>query len=323
MTNVSRPLRLLLLAGALGLALLPLGAPPFYVQLVSKVMVIAIFAMSLDLLVGFTGLVSFGHAAFWGVGGYALAILSPASEPASLWWSLPAAMAAAGALALAIGWLSIRTSGVYFIMVTLAFAQMVYFFFNDSKNFGGSDGTFVNLRPSLAIGSFEPFSIETKTGFYYLALVSLVAVYLLIVMLLRSPFGRVIAALRLNERRTRALGFPTRRYKLASFVIAGALAGLAGYLNAAQFGFVSPAELGWRHSGEALMIVILGGVGTLFGPVLGSFVMVLLEDTLAGLTEHWPLVVGGFVILVVLALPGGIGGLLLRLVQPSAEASDG
>jgi branched-chain amino acid transport system permease protein len=300
--------------GALAaLAVLPHVAPLFYVQLVSKVMVLAIFAMSLDLLVGFTGLVSFGHAAFWGLGGYALALLSPQDAAASLWWSLPAAMAVAAAAALAIGWFCIRTNGVYFIMITLAFTQMLYFFFNDSKRFGGSDGTFVNVRPTLNIGSFALGGIETKIGFYYLALVFLVVVYLFLAMLLRAPFGRVIKAIRINEPRMRALGFPTPRYKLVSFVIAGALAGLAGYLNAAQFGFVSPADLGWRHSGEGLMIVILGGVGTLYGSIVGTFVMVLLQDTMAGLTEHWQMVMGVFVVLVVVLLPQGIAGLLRRV----------
>ena len=143
-------------------------------------------------------------------------------------------------------------------------------------------------------------------------------------MILRARFGRVIAAIRINDSRTRALGFPTLRYKLVSFVIAGALAGLGGYLNAAQYGFVSPADLGWRHSGDALMIVILGGAGTLFGPVIGSFVMVLLQDAFAEMTDHWPLVMGGFVIVVVLALPQGIGGLLLRMCQgkPALEGGD-
>jgi len=323
MRRLPRSLKILQVVSVVGLALLPQIVAPFYVQLVSRIMVLAIFAMSLDLLVGFTGLVSFGHAAFWGLGGYALAVLSPENSAVSLWWSLPVAMAAAAVAACVIGWLSIRTSGIYFIMITLAFAQMLYFLFNDSKRFG-SDGTFVNLRPSLAIGSFESLTIETKTGFYYLALICLVGVYIVIDMILRAPFGRVIAAIRINESRTRALGYPTLHYKLVSFVIAGALAGLAGYLNAAQYGFVSPADLGWRHSGDALMIVILGGAGTLFGPIVGTFVMVLLQDVFAEMTDHWLLLMGGFIILVVLTLPQGIGGLLLHISQerPALDGGD-
>jgi len=302
------------------LLVLPEFVSSFYVQLVSKVMVLAIFAMSLDLLVGFTGLISFGHAAFWGLGGYALAMFSPVNEAASIWWSLPEAMAVAAGAALVVGWFSIRTRGIYFIMITLAFAQMIYFLFNDTRRFGGSDGTFVDVRPSLAIGSFASDVLETRIGFYYLALCSLVGAYLFLVMLLRAPFGRVINAIRINEQRTRSLGFPTGHYKLASFVLAGAIAGLAGYLNAAQSGFVSPADLGWHRSGEVLMMVILGGIGTLFGPIVGAFSMVLLEDWLAGVTEHGPLVIGVFVILIVILLPNGIAGLMMR---PGSSATVG
>jgi branched-chain amino acid transport system permease protein len=312
MPPLPRPLVLLLVVAAVALALVPLVGERFHVQLVTQMMVLAIFAMSLDLLVGFTGLVSFGHAAFYGIAGYSLAILTRDAGLTSMWATLPLTLAVCGIAAALIGWLSIRTSGIYFIMVTLAFAQMIYYFFNDARDFGGSDGLYVNTKPHLAVGDVSLLNLQSRTTFFYVALAALVATFGFLWALLRSPFGRVITAIRVNEQRTRALGFPVARYKLVSFVIAGILAGVAGYLGAAQFGYVNPAHLGWRESGRVLMVVILGGSGTLFGPALGAFVFVLMEDLLSGLTEHWLLIMGGFVIAVVLLLPNGIAGLLLR-----------
>jgi branched-chain amino acid transport system permease protein len=302
--------------------LLPHIVPSFYITLVAKVMILAIFAMSLDLLMGYTGLVSFGHAAFFGVGGYALAMIAPESEAMSLFLSLPGALIATGLVALVIGWFCIRTSGVYFIMVTLAFAQMLYYLTNDTTWFGGSDGRFVNFRPTLSIFGFEIFDISSKIGFYYVVLASLVLAYLFLRMLLDAPFGRTLMGIKVNEHRMRALGYATDRYKLVAFVVAGMLAGLAGYLNAAQFGFVNPADLSWRHSGEALMFVILGGLGTLFGPVIGTFLMVLFHDFVSELTEHWHVFMGVFVIAVVLLMPNGVAGLLLKLGARRKEAGN-
>ncbi len=313
MPHVPRPILLLLILGAVALAMVPVVGERFHVQLVTQMMVLAVFAMSLDLLVGFTGLISFGHAAFYGLAGYGLAILTRDTGLTAVWATLPITLAACGLAASAIGWLSIRTSGIYFIMVTLAFAQMIYYFFNDVRGYGGSDGLYINTKPQLALGDVTLLDLQNRTTFYYVVFASLAGTLLFLWALLRSPFGQVITAIRVNEGRTRALGFPIARYKLVSFIIGGMLAGLAGYLGAAQFDFVNPAHLGWRESGRVLMVVILGGTGTLFGPALGAFVFVLLEDLLSGLTEHWLLIMGGFVIAVVLLLPNGIAGLLLKL----------
>lgn len=329
MARVPRSIVMLLFIATIALAAVPFVSDRFHVQLITQILVLATFAMSLDLLVGFTGLVSFGHAAFYGLGGYSLAILTRDAGLISMWATLPATLVACGVVAAAIGWLSVRTSGVYFIMITLAFAQMIYYFFNDARAFGGSDGLYINTRPRLGLGEITLLDLQNRTTLYYVVFAALLAAATLLWMLLRSPFGQVITAMRVNEGRTRALGFPIDRYKLVSFCIAGMLAGLAGYLGAVQFGYVNPAHMAWRESGRVLMVVILGGSGTLFGPVIGAFVFVLLEDLLSGLTEHWLLIMGAFVVAVVLILPNGIAGLLLSVTgnaprsrsQPGNHAS--
>jgi branched-chain amino acid transport system permease protein len=325
MHEASPLLRPLLLLGAVGLALFPLVGEPFYLQLVSKIMIMAVFAMSLDLLVGYAGLVSLGHAAFFGIGAYALYLLSPEYQAADFWLSAPVAVGAAALAALAIGVLVLRTSGVYFILVTLAFAQMFFYFATGSKLLGGSDGVSIDVRPDAAILGWTPFDFGNRVHFYYVAFVALIATYALLRMVLRSLFGHVIRGIGVNEHRMRALGFPVFRYKLAAFVIAGALAGLAGYLNAVQFGSVNPALFGWELSGTVLMMVILGGIGTLYGPILGAFALTLLQEVLGDLfPKHWLLPMGVFIILAVLALPRGLGGLRLARRQPrEPEAADG
>ena len=330
----SRAATAILLACLVALALLPLVAEKYHIQLFTKMMIMAIFAMSLDLLVGYTGLVSLGHAAFFGLAGYVLAYAAPQYQAANLWASLPLAMACSGLLALLIGVLVLRTSGIYFIMVTLAFAQMVFFLFHDTKIAGGADGIYVYAKPVAAIAGWELFSLENHTHFHFVVLVLLVLVYTLLRMLLASPFGRVIVGIRVNEQRMRSLGYRTFRYKLACFVIAGALAGMAGYFAAAQFGFVSPDTLGWHQSGSVLMMVILGGMGTLTGAVLGAFAMMLLELGFQGLPvvgavdvgKHWQLLMGGFIVFAVLLLPHGLlglGRLASRLRRKPVEAGDG
>ncbi len=309
MKPLSRPVLGLLLVGAALLLVVPQFAERFYVQLVTKMMVMAIFALSLDLLVGYTRLVSFGHAAFFGLAGYALAIVQRDFGLVSLWTTLPATLAVCAAAAFVIGWLAIRTSGIYFIMVTLAFAQMLFYLANDTRAFGGSDGMFIDAKPTATLFALELFDLKNRVTFYYFALAALVASFLIGRMILASPFGRVIGAIASNEPRTRALGFATRRFKLVMFVIAGTIAGLAGYIGAAQDGIVNPALLSWHQSGQALVIVILGGLGTLYGPVAGAFALIAIEDFLSGVTEHWLLFVGLFVIAVVLLLPRGIASL--------------
>jgi branched-chain amino acid transport system permease protein len=314
----SRTVAILLAAAVLGLAVFPFVSDEFYLDLFTHIMVLGIFAMSLDLLIGYTGLVSFGHAAFFGISGYLLAIVTPEAQAVSLWYSLPVCLAGAALAALAIGWFSVRTSGVYFIMITLAFAQMAYYYFNENNALGGSDGMFIFTKPAVEIGGLQIIDLEDPTTVYYAVLASLAGCYLLLSSLLRAPFGRVIQAIRVNEHRTRALGYNTRRYKLVAFVIAGTLAGFAGYLEAVATGIVSPGHLSWHQSGLALILVILGGMGTLYGPVLGAFVLVLLHDQVQDLTVHWQLVQGVFVILVVLFLPHGVAGLVARLGRRDA-----
>ena len=328
-----RAATVVLIVCVLALALLPALAEKYYIQLFTKMMIMAIFAMSLDLLVGYTGLVSLGHAAFFGIAGYSLAFAAPQYEAANLWLSLPLAMAGSGFLALVIGVLVLRTSGIYFIMVTLAFAQMVFFVFHDTKIAGGADGIYVYAKPVADIAGWQPFTLENHSQFYFVVLVLLVLVYASLRMLLASLFGRVIAGIRVNEHRMRSLGYRTFGYKLACFVLSGALAGMAGYFAAAQFGFVSPDILGWHQSGSVLMMVILGGMGSLHGAILGAFSMMLLELGFQGLPavggvdigKHWQLLMGGFIVLVVLLLPHGLlglGRLATRLFRKPAEVAE-
>jgi branched-chain amino acid transport system permease protein len=301
--------RVWLAVALLSLVLLPFVAPAYYTQLVTKIMILAIFALSLDLLVGYTGLVSLGHAAFFGLGGYALALMSPPDSAPNLLTTLPAALGISALAALAIGWLVLRTSGVYFIMVTLAFAQMLYYLFHDTRLGGGSDGIYIYVRPELAFAGWT-LSLESKLAFYYFALLMLAATYALLHKILRSPFGRALQGIRANEPRMRSLGYATFRYKLAAFVLAGTLGGLAGYLGAMQYGFVNPEMLSWHESGNVLMMVILGGAGSLAGPVAGAFVFTLLQEVFEGFTKHWQLLMGGSIVLVVLVMPRGLYGLI-------------
>jgi branched-chain amino acid transport system permease protein len=322
MKERSLPLDFALLAAVALLALVPLAAGTFYLQLLTKIMILAIFAMSLDLLVGFAGLVSLGHAAYFGVSAYALVALSPQYEAANLWLTLPAAIGISALAALVIGVLVLRTSGIYFIMATLAFAQMLYAFFAESGVIGGSDGVYIYQKPEGHIFGWKLFDLEKTLDFYYVALAAMALVYLALRVVLRSLFGQVLVGIRDNEHRMRSLGYPTFRYKLVAFVIAGGVAGFSGYLAAAQFGFVNPELLNWHRSGEVLMMVILGGMGRLYGAALGAFALVLLEDLFASLTTHWLLPMGCFVIVAVLALPEGIAGLRGHLLPRRRRAAE-
>jgi len=308
--QTSRSVTVLLLLCLAVLAVFPWVGESFYVDLVVRMMILGIFAMSLDLLIGFTGLISFGHAAFFGLSGYLLAIVTPDSGPIPIWYALPFCLIGTALAALVIGWFSVRTSGIYFIMLTLAFAQMLFYFFNENTDLGGSDGIFIFFRPTVGVGGFTLLNLDDHYTMYYLVLVSLVGSYLLLRTLLSSPFGWVIRGVHANEGRTRALGYSTFRYKLVSFVIAGTIAGLAGFLEGMHGGVMSPAHLGWHESGTVMMMVILGGMGTLYGPVLGAFARVFLQDWFQEVTEHWLLLMGSFVIAVVLFLPHGIAGLV-------------
>jgi branched-chain amino acid transport system permease protein len=311
------------------LALFPLVESTFYMQLLTKVLIMTIFAMSLDLLVGYTGLVSFGHAAYFGLAGYALALMAPKYDTVSLWWSLPAAIGVCALFALITGMLVLRTRGIYFIMVTLAFAQMLFFIFHDTKIGGGSDGIYIYAKPLMKLGEMELVNLEKPEQFYWLVLVLMSMTYLLLRRVLGSNFGRALLGIKVNEHRMRALGFPVFRYQLASFTLSGALAGLAGYLAAVQYGFVNPEILSWHQSGAVLMMVILGGMGTLYGSVIGAFAFVLLQEVLSNqawfgiAAKHWQLAMGIFIMLVALYLPQGLAGLLQKAGRkPVAEAAD-
>jgi len=293
---------------AVGIALFPLVGDTFYIRLVAKIVVLGILAMSLDLLVGYTGLISLGHAAFSGAAGYVAAALINKAGWTDLPTLLLASLAAAGVVALVIGWISVRTAGIYFIMITLALGQMVFFFFHDVAFWGGADGVNLDSKPALAVGEATLLDLSDRMVFYYTALGCLVVVYLLLTMVLNAPFGQVLRGIRINEARTKALGHDVQRYKLAAFVIAGLIAGLAGFLEVVRGGFISPAHVNWHESAMVLIVVILGGMGTLVGPVVGAFALVLLEDYVADLTDHWKLVIGLFVIGVVLFLPDGLVG---------------
>jgi branched-chain amino acid transport system permease protein len=306
-------------AALFALAAFPLTGATFYGELVTKVMILAILAMSLDLLVGFTGLVSFGHAAYYGIGAYALALATPRYGPASLWVTLPLAVLVAAAAAAAVGILVVRTKGTYFIMVTLAFAQMFHFVFHDTAFGRGSDGISMNFKPSAALAGFTPLDLASPTQLYYFVLLCLVACFAYLAFLLRSPMGRALQGIRSNEHRMISLGYPVFRYKLASFTIAGALAGLAGYLSALQFGFVNPELLSWHQSGNALLILILGGPGRLYGGVAGAFAFVALQELFQALTTRWQLPFGLAIILLVIFLPGGLGSVVDRFRRPPAR----
>jgi branched-chain amino acid transport system permease protein len=329
--ELPRALQAALALCLLGLLTFPALGDDFYVQMVARMMILAIFAMSLDLLQGVTGLVSLGHAAYFGLAGYALAFITPAGEPASLWWTLPVAVGASAAAAAVIGFFVVRTHGIYFIMVTMAFAQMVFFLFFDNKALGGSDGIYINFRPDASVAGWLPFDLENKRSFYYFVLAMLVIVYAFLRRLLWSPFGRTLSGIRINEHRMRALGFGTFGYKLAAFTLAGALAGLAGYLWGAQSGFVNPELMGFHMSAHAVLMVILGGMGNFAGAILGAFAFESLLDLFKDLPDvggfhtgkHWQLWMGLFIVALVVFAPRGLLGLIQGLLSKGSNQRGG
>ena len=299
----------ILLAGFLLLAAVPsiaaLLGQPFYVDLLRRVMIFAIAALSLNLILGYGGMVSFGHAAYLGVGAYAVGVLAHYGvHDGYLQWAL--AIAASALVALVIGAVSIRTSGIYFIMITLAFTQMLYYLGISIEEFGGDDG----IR--LEVKSQFPGLIDLDNGnaFYYLVLAILVLVALLGHRLVNSRFGMVIRAARSNEARTRAIGFSPYPYRLAAFVIAGAVCGLAGALLVNHTAYLTPEFMNWTRSGELMFMVILGGMATTAGPVLGALALLLVEDVLSGWTQHWQIILGPLLVLSVLFFRRGLAGLL-------------
>jgi branched-chain amino acid transport system permease protein len=291
------------------LALLPLytslTGDAFAMTLFTRIIIMAIAAVSLNLIMGYGGMVSFGHAAYLGIGAYAVGILWKEGI-ASGFVQWPVAIGASALFALAVGALSLRTRGVYFIMITLAFAQMAYYAALGMDRYGGDDG--MTIRQRSRFGGL--IDLNNKTLFYYLCFALLLASIFLVSRIVNSRFGLVIQGARSNERRMRAIGFPVFRYRLVCFVIAGALCGLAGALLANHTNFVSPAMMFWTRSGDLMVFVVLGGLAAPFGPLIGTATFLLLEEALSRVTEYSGLFLGPGLLLVALYLRGGIDGLI-------------
>ena len=324
--------KILAIGGLATLLLLPylldLLGQEYLLSLATRILIYGLAASSLNLILGYGGMVSLGHAAFMGIGGYTVAILAfHSSESSTLFaWlpftgtengliAWPLAMVLAALFGLLTGAICLRTKGMHFIMITLAFAQMVYFFFGSLDSYGGGDGLVIynrSLLPGLALNNDRTF--------YYLCLIILLAFLYLFHRLIKARFGRVLIGCRENRQRIQVLGFSTFGYRLLSYCLAGSAAGLAGALLANQGEFVSPGMMHWTRSGEILVMVLLGGMGTLAGPLVGAAALLFLEEYLAMYTEHWMVILGPFLIIVVLFARGGLYGLLLR--RGSNERND-
>ena len=289
------------------------GAQTYVLDLVSRIMIFAIAAVALDVLIGYGGLISFGHAAFVGLGAYAVGILSAHGFGDAL-IALPVALAASALFALATGAVCLRTHGVYFIMITLAFSQMMFFTAASLAPYGGDDGLTVRARNTIAGFAL----MRDALSFYYVVFACLLATYLLCRALLGSRFGRVFCGARENPIRMASIGYDVFRYQLVAYVIAGAIGGLSGFLLANAAEFVSPAYISWQRSGELVIMVLMGGMGTLYGAVIGAAAFVLAEEWLSGLTEHWKMIFGPLLVLIVLFARGGLVGLAARLVRSKA-----
>jgi branched-chain amino acid transport system permease protein len=305
------------------LALIPVGAAfgaqAYVLDLFTRAMIFSIAALGLDLIVGYGALVSFGHAAFIGIGAYAAGILAAHGIDEAL-LALPLALAAATAFALATGAIALRTQGVYFIMITLAFGQMAFFTASSLAPYGGDDGLTIHARNAIA--GFAAF--KDDRAFYYVVLVCLAGCYLLCRAIVASRFGRVLRGARENPTRLAAIGFDVYRFRLVAYAISGALGGLAGYLLANQTEFVSPAYMSWPRSGELIIMILLGGIGRLHGAIIGAIVFLLIEEYLSGVTEHWKMIFGPFLVLVVLFARGGLIGAATEIAaRLRAGARDG
>jgi branched-chain amino acid transport system permease protein len=278
---------------------------PFYLDLVRRVMIYAIAAASLNLILGYGGLVSFGHAAYLGIGGYAVGVLAFYGVHSG-WLQWPLAIVSSALVALAIGAVSMRTSGIYFIMITLAFTQMLYYLGISLEVFGGDDGMRIKTRSQFS-GLVD---LANPVAFYYVVLALMLASLYLVHRLANSRFGMVLRATKSNEARSRAIGFPPYLYRLAAFVIAGALCGLAGALLANHTAYITPEFMHWTRSGEIMFMVILGGIATSAGPLLGALVLLVVESVLAGWTQHWQVILGPLLIVSVVFFRRGLAGVL-------------
>ncbi len=294
------------------LVLLPvyshLAGDRFILTLFTRIVILALAAVSLNLILGFGGMMSFGHAVYLGIGGYAVGMLAKEGVYSGfVQW--PVALGASALFALVIGALSLRTRGVYFIMITLAFAQMAYYVVSGIARYGGDDGLTIYKRSEFV----APLNLSDKTQFYYVCLALLLGSIYLVWRLINSRFGMALRGARSNELRMRAIGFPTYRYRLTAFVIAGVMCGLSGALLANHTDFVSPSMLYWTRSGDLIIMVVLGGMGSVTGPVIGAVALLVLEEVLSGVTEHWHIILGPLLLLVVLFARGGLDGMLIKL----------
>ena len=279
---------------------------PFYIDLVRRIMILAVAAVSLNLILGYGGMVSFGHAAYIGIGAYAVGILGFYGF-FNGWLQLLVAIVASAIVALAIGAISIRTSGIYFIMITLAFTQMLYYLGISVAEFGGDDGMRLKRRSQLGI-----VDLNDPVQFYYLALVTMLLSVYLVYRLVNSRFGLVLRAAKSNEARSRAIGFSPYPYRLVAFVIAGAMCGLAGALYGNHTNYITPGLMSWQQSGDIMFMVILGGMASTAGPVLGTFALILIEEVLKGWTEYWQVVLGPLLVLSVIFFKRGLAGMFYK-----------
>lgn len=315
-----RSVQFALCLALIALVVFPFAGTDFYVAMLSRMMIMAIFAMSFDLLQGVGGMVSQGHAAYFGLAGYSLAFLTPAGETVSLWWTLPVVMLGTGIASFIIGLLTVRTKGIYFIMVTLAISQMIFYLFFDNKILGGSDGLYISTKPDTTLFGWVPFDLNNGRSFYYLTLGAMVSVYVFLRRVLWSPFGRALAGIRVNEHRMSAIGFDTFSYKLSAFTLGGTLAGLAGYLYGALNGYVNPELMGFHMSAQVLIMVILGGIGNFAGAIVGAFAFEIMLHFFKDLPlvagfdmgKHWMMWMGFSIVLLVSFAPFGILGLAAR-----------
>ncbi len=312
MNALLTPRNLVIAALLVFLALLPVYVVAtgqfFPLTLFTRILILALAATSLNLILGYGGMVSFGHAAYLGIGGYAIGIMAKEGVTSGfVQW--PLALAVSALFALVVGALSLRTRGVYFIMITLAFAQMIYYVAVGLDRYGGDDGLTIYRRSQFA----GVINLSDKVQFYYLCLALLLAAIWLVARLVNSRFGMVIQGSRSNDRRMRAIGFPTFRYRLAGFMVAGTMCGLAGALLANHTEFISPAVMQWTRSGDLIVMVVLGGVGSLFGPLIGAVALMMLEEGLSRVTEYWQIILGPLLLFVVIYAHGGIDGFLASL----------
>ncbi|GAU80786.1 branched-chain amino acid transport system permease protein LivM [Bosea sp. BIWAKO-01] len=299
---------MLFAALALAPVAVSLGVPPHWLSLLTRAMIFAIAALSLDLILGVGGLVSFGHAAFIGIGAYVTGIMITEGRTETL-LILPVLLVVCAIFAAVTGAVSLRTRGVAFIMITLAFGQMVFFLAQALSAYGGDDGLTLYARSTVA-----GFDIAaSRTGFFYIVLGALIGCYGLVRIIVASRFGRVLRAARENATRVTVTGYDVGRVRLIAYVISGMIAGLSGFFLANQTEFVSPAFMSWQRSGELIFMVVLGGVGSLHGAIIGALAFLFAEDVLAGITEHWKAIFGPLIVLFVLFTRGGIVGILASI----------